>query len=585
MKTIGLLSLLVTGGATVALGCGSDVELGTPSCDGSEPLARIDEDTTLERGGCYRVEGVTAVTDGARLTIEPGVILEMGADAAIEVREEGSIVAVGTEEQPIAFLGAVDEPGHWRSLNITSNDIDNELGFIDFLQGGSEETCCAVGREAAMVLIEDGGRVSIHDNTFELSGHNGLGVEPGATLTLFEYNSFFENDGAPVRIAANLAGSLDFESDYQGDPALPHGDNFIELQGGTIDTDATWPETNLPFRARSGLSVSGGDLTLLPGVRIEFDADEGLEISAEGSLWAEGTAELPILLSGAADDADNWLGVLVTNSSPDNRLAFAELYGGGADEWCCVVGGAAASLIVRQDARLTLTDSVIRNGRALGMRIRSTGRLEPFARNSFLDNGNAPLRIAASELHQLDAASTFAQEGEDIRVEVEGNDTTADGQWSAQDVPYLFLDADTRIASAIAVAPGTHLSFSANAGLWVAPGGSFRAESGEEPITFDSISGMAGSWKGLAFESNSADNVLSGVVIDGAGSEEWCCAVGREATAVLVEPNGQLTLTDSTLRRSAGWGVLARTDYVSLTESGNTYEELSSGDISLPGGD
>ncbi len=76
--------------------------------------------------------------------------------------------------------------------------------------------------------------------------------------------------------------------------------------------------------------------------------------------------------------------------------------------------------------------------------------------------------------------------------------------------------------------------------------------------------------------------MLEGVTIDGAGSREWCCATGRAAAAVLVEPNGQLTITGSTVSRSAGWGLFARTGYLGLTESNNTFADVATGEVSRP---
>jgi len=552
-----------------------------PGGEGSRRLpASITADTTLESGS-YLVSG-TASVRGARLTIQPGVTLTFETGAALEVLQDASLVAVGTGQLPIVFEGFIAEPGSWRSLDILSNDTANEIGFVQFMHGGGDDRCCAAGREATMVLVGEEGRVAIHDSSFALSEHNGLEVESGATLPRFANNSFRAVQGAPVRIAARLVGSLDSASDYLGDAATPHGDPFIEVAGTNVPADTTWPKTNLPLLSRDGLRVVESVLTLAPGAHLEFAPGTGLEIPVDSSLSALGTASERILLSGASADPGSWVGVLVQSNSALNQLAFVDIVGGGEDDFCCSAGRVAAGLVAEGDAHIGIEDSSFRDSGSYGLQVTGAVVLQPYARNSFSGNEAAPVLIAASALHQLDSASTYVGQNENDRLDVRGGTVTADGTWPALDAPYHVIDADILVAGAISIAPGAHLSFEAERGLWVEANGSLNAASTSADILFDGAIDQAGYWKGLAFASNDPANLLDGVTVDGAGSDDWCCAAGRQPTAVLVEPSSQVTVRNSTLSRSGGWAVLARDGYVSLVESGNSFSTNASGDVSLP---
>jgi hypothetical protein len=537
-------------------------------------------DLTLRAGDTFVVEGDTRVV-GARLRIEPGVTLVFGTGAQLSILDGGSIVAVGTPDDPITFRGSIQEPGHWGWVSITTNDPENELGFVRFAHGGGDDHCCRTGREPAMVYLEADARARIHDSAFEWSASNALAVEGGAAQLVFERNAFSRNEGAPVRISADLVGALDAASDYAGDPESPHGDPFIELEGSEVRSDQSWSATNLPIRARGGVQLAEARLTLQPGAHVIFEANEGLEVPIDSMLSAVGTAEERVLLEGTVAGSGTWLGVLWGSNDPDNRLAFVDLVGGGADDFCCATGREAAALVVEGSARLGITDVSVRDSGSWGMQVRAGARMEPYARNSFAGSRSSAVLAAASVLTQLDADSTYVGNGTD-RIDVRGNEVVDEGRWPALDVPYLFLDDATDLQRAITIAPGAHLSFADDAGLWVSETGSLEAIADGQAITFDGLTDQAGVWKGLAFASGSARNVLDGVTIDAAGSRDWCCATGRPAAAVLVEPNAQLSVTNSTISRSAGWGVFARTGYLGLTESNNTFADVATGEVSRP---
>ena len=353
------------------------------------------------------------------------------------------------------------------------------------------------------------------------------------------------------------------------------------MRSSSIDDDATWPRTNLPFRSRAGLDVGAATLTLSAGVSVQFDDETGLSISEEGTLVAVGDAETPIQLAGAIDERGTWMGVLVSSNDQENRLSFVEIANAGQGVWCCDSGREAAALLLTADAKLGIEDTTFRASAGYGMHVFPGSVMEPFARNHFSDNGESAALLPASSVAQLDSASTYAGDNVDDRVVVQSNTVTEPGTWPALDVPYLFLGEPT-IDTDISIAPGARLSFDADAGLWVGIEGSLSAISEAGDIRFEGRVDQAGYWLGIGLESASELNVFDGVTIDGAGSGVWCCDSSRDAAAILLEASSRVTVMNSTLSRSSGWGIFAKPDALEVTQSDNTFEDNDLGDVQLP---
>lgn len=100
-------------------------------------VGEITADETWETGNVYELDGRVSVTNGATLTIEPGVIVKgqtgAGANASVLIIARGSkIMAEGTADQPIIFTGVNDEiePGQIASPNLDATFVNQWGGLI-----------------------------------------------------------------------------------------------------------------------------------------------------------------------------------------------------------------------------------------------------------------------------------------------------------------------------------------------------------------------------------------------------------------------------------------------------------------------
>jgi hypothetical protein len=92
----------------------------------------LDVDYVFEEGNI-----LLKVENNATLTIEPGVTIQFKNDkSGISIAAGSQIVADGTEEKPIKFIGNSTNSGSWAYINISSNKA-NSFKYCHFIGGGN----------------------------------------------------------------------------------------------------------------------------------------------------------------------------------------------------------------------------------------------------------------------------------------------------------------------------------------------------------------------------------------------------------------------------------------------------------------
>jgi hypothetical protein len=124
------------------------------------------------------------------ITIEPGVEIIGMDNAAIEVKKEGTIIAIGTESEPIIMRGQEDVQGFWRGIRVLSNNAQNEMTNVQVSNGGSSGFDGA-GRIAN---VEVGPAAMLKLTNALISDSNGYGVRVQKDGSLTESNNTFVNN-------------------------------------------------------------------------------------------------------------------------------------------------------------------------------------------------------------------------------------------------------------------------------------------------------------------------------------------------------------------------------------------------------
>jgi len=105
---------------------------------------KINADRTLKTGNTYKLRGIVYVVDGAKLTIEPGVIIqgEKSSRGTLVITRGTQILANGTVDKPIVFTSdaAIPAMGDWGGIVILgrarTNASYNGTAGLGEIEGG-----------------------------------------------------------------------------------------------------------------------------------------------------------------------------------------------------------------------------------------------------------------------------------------------------------------------------------------------------------------------------------------------------------------------------------------------------------------
>src|SRR5690242_7534365 len=101
---------------------GSGGNTSNPAPDNLVLSGKVNADRTLETGKTYLLKGTVYVTDGARLTIQPGVTIkgEKSSRGTLVITRGTQILANGTSDKPVVFTSdqATPQRGDWGGLVI-----------------------------------------------------------------------------------------------------------------------------------------------------------------------------------------------------------------------------------------------------------------------------------------------------------------------------------------------------------------------------------------------------------------------------------------------------------------------------------
>ncbi len=331
---------------------------------------------------------------------------------------------------------------------------------------------------------------------------------------------------------------------------------------------------------RASVSV---DVIIEPGVVIEFQEDTGLEIGDNGSLKAIGTADQPIILTGANKTAGSWLGVLIRADDIKNELNYVtiEYAGGGAFN----SNDNEAALIMWAASRAKIDNCTFSNSGNYGLELDySEVDIPSFTNNTFINN-NIPVYAKSDYLGIFDASSTYTGNTNDYFVIGCASMPEGDYIWHNIDVPYRVESRDSGNTKKISISdntdvtiePGTTITFDASTQIEVSGNGSMKAiGTVGEMITFKGVDEVAGAWEGLEFRfTENVNNELDYIKLQHAGSGDNDAAIYMWAEPKLSVTNSIFEDIDGCAFKD-GTGSSSGFDNANFSESNNTFTSTGS---------
>lgn len=492
------------------------------ACDAPVELAKLDKKTVLsaDGGGCFLVKhDLTVSGPQSSLTIEPGVTVKFAENAGLRI-DKGALVAKGTAAKPIVLTGEREVPGYWKGVAVRGSEhTNNVIDHAKITYAGNDNNYGHV-KPAALMFDNHWGKVSftVHNTELTHSAGHGLYAEEGVQLD-FAVNKLTENKAGAAFIAPEMIGQLDDESTYTGnetDEVTVWGRGFEKLE-------ATWPGIGVPYHVTGDVTIGEGSFVkIAPGATFTFDENTGLGLD-KGKLAAEGSAQAPIVLTGAREVAGFWKGVRVRGSdSMDNRLDHVAIRFAGAPKTFGHVKPAAL-MFDNHWGKVSFAISNTELSHSAGHGLYAEDGVElDFAANKLTENKAGAALIAPEIIGQLDAKSTFAgNEADEVTVWGRGFENV-EATWPGIDAPFHITgDVSIGEGSFVKVEPGAVFEFDENTGLTIDKGKFAAKGSSEKPITFKGARSVAGIWKGLRMRGTSSiDNILAHVVVEDAGAPQ-----------------------------------------------------------------
>lgn len=333
------------------------------------------------------------------------------------------------------------------------------------------------------------------------------------------------------------------------------------------ESEQTWenwvaPPQCVDYVVPNGRNISGHLLTIEPGVRAAFGPEAVLLIGSTAGIKAVGTAEEPIVLTGIEPERGHW-GALRLDATrhTENRIEHVTIeYGGTANLSGSITQG---NLLLTGDAETTLRNVTVRESSSFGLSMDHSAALRNHGENTFTRNAAGPAHVNASQAHFLDATSSA--DGNDVDfVSVDADDIETAVTWVPMGDGYLIEQESSRYAfnvrgadAFLTLEPGVRIVFQEDMGMTVAAGAGIAARGTQaDPVVLTAEQPTRGFWRGFRVLSANAQNQFDHVIVEYGGGDTSSGSL--QPGNVFLDQDAAITITNSTLREGAGYGLVAQ---------------------------
>lgn len=294
------------------------------------------------------------------IIIMPGVVVAFEENKSLQIIS-GSIRAKGTSDNGIILRGLGNTPAYWKGVLIYSNSERNEFQYVTIEQAGSS-VFAESGKKASVTLAGtdySGAALNVSHSAFYKSGGYGVYVQGASTLNHFSNNTFFNNVSVAAYIPANQLHRIATDTFSEN-----HG--FEVETGGLVihETEVAWkPIPNGSYRVTSDIRIRSG-VTIEAGAFFKMDSGVTIHVSDNGYLNAAGVEASRITFTSTGSGV-RWNGFLFDSPNENNNIIYCEVSDAGLN----VIADAAhpANIVVGDFGKLTIQNSVIRNGLGYGL--------------------------------------------------------------------------------------------------------------------------------------------------------------------------------------------------------------------------
>ncbi len=234
----------------------------------------VKKSLTLPKGCALSADQIV-VSNGATLTLEPGVKITFSGNGLLQI-EDGQLLAKGTSKDNVILTGANKGAGSWVGIIIGGNSKDGSVLDHVVVEFAGKQIAIAHGALTAYEL--DQPKIAVTNSTFRDNG--GPGLDGSHAWSKVTGNTFLNN--AQVSIRTSAVGLAAVGKNKVAEP--------IVVKAGTMETSGTWPALGAPIIVEGALRVGkeGAPVVLTIETGAVVRTKEDALYFGNGSLIAKG---------------------------------------------------------------------------------------------------------------------------------------------------------------------------------------------------------------------------------------------------------------------------------------------------------
>lgn len=319
----------------------------------------------------YYITGILSVE--SELTIDTGVVIEMGPAAGILIKNSGAIIAKGTANNPITITGRTKNRGFWNYIMVNSSDPRNELRYVNIEYGGGDTS------NDGAVYLNTGAYLKIHNCNINNSlSHGVVAADVNSKLDDFSHNTLAHNN-LPLKIRPTQIPDIALNNTFNDNDS-----SYINVIGAPVVTPMTWTSKPIPYIFR-GVTTIEADVEMTSGFTAFFDFAAAIRVNPSGTLKATGAPSDRITLSSLESLQGYWHGIEIKSRSHNNFFNNVDISyaGGSADKMGAVYIGGSVSY---PEAILEMSNSNITYSASWGVYVRPNAGFVNSGGNNFSNN-------------------------------------------------------------------------------------------------------------------------------------------------------------------------------------------------------
>ncbi|WP_026966525.1 PKD domain-containing protein [Algoriphagus terrigena] len=513
---------------------------------------------------------------GAKLTIEPGVRIGFEEGTGLVIGENGSLKAYTMlfETLPIIFQGKEAQKGYWDGIHILSQNPAEYITGITVRDAGKLGYGIKVEPGANLYLTH----ANIHHN-------EGIGIqfEIGSTISEFKANKINDNSQAPLRIPARLMGQLNWYSEIEG--------GAIQITDGKIlsGTENYWTSYAEGYDILEDLVIyNSSTLVLGPDTHLYMPNDKAIRVISGSALRIVGEENSPVIIEGKTKSKGSWRGIFIENSQGKvSSIGFGHIKHAGSN---AIAGQEPATIKLGNGGNLKIFNTTLDEGNGYGLEAVASNMKLEMTDNTIKNHLKNPISVTAQMVEHLDYLTRMEENGQN-EVLVDGSTALAkDGGeivWKgfAQRAPYLVkgMGRDLRIQSGMRIKAGVVIKMQDGSRIDVQDANGRLAYLNVEglpgnPVIIQGVNDVSGSWYGITYSTNHAQNVINQAIIGNAGK-----TMGNNFSAAITVdnvPQGSLLIQNTKITKSGQHGIAVTKQFLDFLRVTNlTFEGIAGEEI------